>query len=138
MAQLHLAYFFQPAIVDLESETPQPDPHPKLLEPRGLNKWASFMHLIISDCTDRSSVFLPLFFYFIRCLAKRKLLNEKAETSIKGVEVSQRNEEQMLLEESPSDGHVLSGDVMLISDSWKPRFRMLVLKPRRYVSFLNN
>lgn len=94
------------------------------------------MHLIISDCTDRSSVFLPLFFYFIRCLAKRKLLNEKAETSIKGVEVSQRNEEQMLLEESPSDGHVLSGDVMLISDSWKPRFRMLVLKPRRYVSFL--
>lgn len=69
-------------------------------------------------------------------MAKRKLLNEKAETSIKGVEVSQRNEEQMLLEEGPSDGHVLSGDVMLISDSWKPRFRMLVLKPRRYVSFI--
>jgi len=46
--------------------------------------------------------------------AKRKLLNEKAETSIKWEEVSsspRRNEEQMLLEEAPSDGHMSSEDL---------------------------
>lgn len=35
-------------------------PRPELLKPRGLNKWASFMHLIISDCSDRIEYFAAL------------------------------------------------------------------------------
>lgn len=41
-------------------------PRPELLKPRGLDKWASFMHLIISDCSDRIECFAALLLCYSR------------------------------------------------------------------------
>lgn len=58
------------AETEVETETAakaEAAPRPELLKPRGLNKWASFMHLIISDCSDRIECFAALLLHSSVC-----------------------------------------------------------------------
>lgn len=81
------------AINDLELLPLHTPPAQLALGPRGLNKWASFMHLIISDCTDRGFCFLFIHFDvavlagLCWAIGQAEVVKWKAETSTEWEEV---------------------------------------------------